>query len=484
MKMECTAMMATQKGPSPTTIVFLVLFDVALLLSLYHGLYAIPVSVAIGLLAIFLMCFLEKSLFLIPFFIVFSCSIPFLNIGGRTVNIGFDYIFLTVLVSVWLMRKALSPSGSLVKSFEFKKPLIIFTILQGFSAIRAFLTFGYIDSLLYLIIWILYLFMFLIVVDMSLPVKMIKQLIVLMLIMANAVAVYGIVDYLLTGGIRIVSVFGGIKGGPNILGIYLAIFALFSICFAIYYKGVIRVLMLLSVVTLSIVVTLTLSRSSWLGLAAGMLVIGVLRRRSLVFWVSLVMPFAIFILPEVVIHRAKSILEVASNPKIISFFLNISYHMGNTKVGAMEYLLGGSGLGTDVIGGALRYVTWIAALNLFRQFPILGSGIFNIVHLGRVGTTESLYLEILSGTGILGTVAFLFFGLKLIQYAVNAYCRVEDGFAHHFALGYLATLVALGTVSITGNVALSPKLLGLFWLLTGCLLTIKESAQHKTHFSN
>lgn len=469
---------------SPKLIMPLALFDVILVLSIYQGIYIIPVLVLVGLLTIIIMGSFEGSIYLVPFFVVFSYSIPFLNIGSRTVNIGFDYVFLAVLVGIWFMRKALSSSVSIKEKIGFEKALIIFTVFQGISAIRALLTFSYIDAVLYLVIWTEYLFIFFILVDMTLSLREIKRLFYLMLIIANAIAIYGLVDYLFTGGLRIASVFSGIKGSSNILGIYLTVFTLFSICFALYFKGLVRILMIASILTLSMTLILTLSRSSWIALVAGILIIGILEKRSMIVWTMLAASFVLLLFPETVVSRAESIIEVVSNPKTINFFLNISSHLGGAKVSAFEPLLGRSGFGIDVITGAMRYVTWLEALNVFKQFPILGSGIFNIVHFGRVGTTESLYLEILSGMGVLGSIAFLWFVAKLLRLTIFAYRRIENGFAHYFVSGYLAMLVALCVVSITGNVVMSPKLLGIFWLLTGSLVKILESNQGKNSLAN
>lgn len=477
--MKYKTLLAHRKISLLKLIILSVFFHVILILSIYEGAYAIPALVILGLLTIFVMCSFERSIYLIPFFVVFSYSIPFLKIGGRTVNIGFDYVFLAVLIGVWLMRKTLSSSMPIREKIDFKKPLIIFTIFQGISAIRALLTFGYIDAVLYLIIWIEYLFVFFIVVDMVFPISKTKHLLYLMLIIANAVAIYGIVDYLLTGGIRIASVFSRIRGGPNVLGIYLVIFILFSISLALYFKRSLRVLMIASALILSIVLIFTLSRSSWIALVAGIFLVGILEKKSVILWAFLASFFIALFFPEILVRRAESIIKVVSNPKTINFFSNISYHLGGDKPIAIVSALVKSGFDIDVIGGAMRYVTWIEALNVFKQFPILGSGIFMILHFGKIGTTDSLYLEILSGMGILGSMAFVWFGIKLTQLAITTYRRVENSFNHYFVSGYLATLLALSVVSITGNVALSPKLLGIFWLLTGSLLNIRESDQQE-----
>lgn len=461
-----------------------VLLNTTVVFSVYEGAYVIPALVVLGLLAVFVMHSLERSIYLVPFLVVFSYSIPFLEIGSRTVNLRFDYIFLAILIGVWLMRKALTDPTQFRQEIDFKKPLIIFTVFQGISAIRILLTYGYIDAVLFLIIWIEYLFIFFILTDVALPISKIKHLFYLMLIIANVAAIYGVVDHLSTGGIRIASIFSGIKGSANVLGIYLVLFILFSICFALYFRGSLRLLMIASALNLSVVLAFTLSRSSWVALAAGIFVIGILEKRSIFLWALLALSSVALFFPEIIVHRAESIIEVVSNPKVISAFLEMSHRLGEYKAGAIEHLLGQSGFNVNIIGGGMRYVAWIDALNLFERFPMLGSGIFTISHFGRVSTTESLYLEVLSGTGILGSIAFLWFGVKLTQYAINAYRRVEAGFGRCFVSGYLATLVALGTASITGNVALSPKLLGVFWVLTGLLVKLRESDQPGGRFGN
>jgi hypothetical protein len=477
--MKYNTLSADRKIPLLKLIILSVLFHVIFVLSICAEVYVLPALVGIGLLTVFVMCSFERSIYLIPLFVIFSYSVPFLKIGDRILNIGFDYVFLAVLIGVWLMRKAVSSSMPIREKIDFKKPLIIFTIFQAISAIKALLTSGYIDAVLFLIIWTEYLFIFFILVDMDLPISKTKHLLYIMLIIANAVASYGIVDYLFTGGIRITSVFSGIKGSPNVLGIYLVIFTLFSICFALYFKKLLKVLMIASALLLSIALVFTLSRSSWVALVAGVFLIGVLERKSLILWVFLASFFIVLFFPEIIVHRAESIIKVVSNPKIINFFSNINYNLGRNEP-AIASLLVKSGFNVDVIGGAMRYVTWTEALNIFKQFPILGSGIFMILHFGRVGTTDCLYLEILSGMGILGSMVFVWFGVKLTQYSITTYRRVENSFNHYFVLGYLATILALGVVSITGNVALSPKLLGVFWLLTATLVNIRESNQQKT----
>jgi O-antigen ligase len=296
-----------------------------------------------------------------------------------------------------------------------------------------------------------------------------------MLALALVVALLGIIEYLVFAPYRIGSIFGsvfrGIRGNPNALGAYLGIFALISLSFSFNPPQKRRLFWLLAFLVFVLGLILTFSRSSWLGFLFGSIfLIWRSNKRILVFGMILLLLFSAIWLPGKVAHRASTIFETVSNKYLIHKFLNIDYRLIQTQ--AIERY-GVYGYNMEVVSAALRYSAWRDGFDIFKRFPLLGSGYRLNKHFGRMITAENLYLDILATTGILGFLTFLWMGYKLIKLSMPILKKAEEPFHKVLASSYLPTLILLGIVSLTGSIFFDPKVLGAFWFLTGLISSIK-----------
>ena len=297
-----------------------------------------------------------------------------------------------------------------------------------------------------------------------------------MLALALVVALLGIIEYLVFAPYRIGSIFGsifrGIKGNSNALGAYLAIFALISLNFSLNCRKGKKNLWILAFLVFVLGLIFTFSRSSWLGFTMGSLfLIWRSNKRILVFWIVLALLISPIWLPEKVIHRMSTIGEAAFNKYLIHKFLNIDYRLIQSQ--AIERY-GVYGYNMEVVSAALRYSAWKDGLDIFRRFPLFGSGYRLNKYFGRMMTAENLYLDILATTGILGFLAFLWIGYKLIGLPKLILKKTEDPFHKILASSYWSILILLAIVGLTGSIFFDPKLLGSFWFLTGLISSIRN----------
>jgi hypothetical protein len=460
-------------------LIFLVIQSI-LIYSLLDKFYLLILPLLFFLIFLFVLANLERSLYLVLFSMAFSQSLPAFDVGGRTVGTSFDYILIPMVISAWLIKKVFSSASLPSLKIPFKAPAILFTLFCLFSLGLANFRIGFtqlLDGIFPFLSWVGYLLLAFVIVDTVNTPQQIKHLFYLMFALALVIAGIGIVEYLVFAPFRIGSIFGsifrGIKGNSNALGTYLAIFALISLNFFLNYKKGKKHLWILAFLVFVLGLIFTFSRSSWLGFTIGSIfLIWRSNKRLLIFWIALALLISPIWLPEKVTHRISTIGEAAFNNILIHKFLNIDYRLIQTQ--AIERY-GVYGYNIEVVSAALRYSAWKDGVDIFRRFPLFGSGYRLNKHFGRMITAEDLYLDILATTGMLGFSAFLWMGYKLIKLPRSILKETKEPFHKSLAASYISILILLSIVSLTGSVFFDPKLLGAFWFLTGLISSIRNS---------
>lgn len=236
---------------------------------------------------------------------------------------------------------------------------------------------------------------------------------------------------------------------PNLLGGFLA----FASCIVVALflekkKNTTRSLLLFSLGLLLLAVALTLSRSAYLGLAAGFLLIALLRSWKLLLIMGAAALLLFFISPEIQ-SRVKDL-----GGSIESVFEE-SYTLPDASA-------------------RLRFGSWEAAWELFVQKPLLGHGYnaysYASLNSGTIKDTEvhsasgsdSSLLTILATTGLLGFFPFLSIYIILFIQAWRARKTA-------LGLGFLGGLATLFVHSIFVNSLLFPLLMAPFWIIAGLL---------------
>lgn len=240
---------------------------------------------------------------------------------------------------------------------------------------------------------------------------------------------------------------------PNFVGGFFA-FILPTILGVAWEKPKLRKWLLpLSFVVL-LALGLTLSRSAYLALMAGLFVFGLFRSIRLLLTLGVIL-FLMTLLISPVQNRVLSLFESLSS--------------------AIE-----SDLTLPDASARLRFASWDESWQLFQQEPLLGQGYNRYKYAGlELGTVKDLnhhsasggdssLLNILAMTGILGFIPFFSLYLYL---AKRAFLNHKAG----LGLGFFAGLCGLFIHSIFVNSLLFPLFMAPFWINAGLLEKGAES---------
>jgi len=163
----------------------------------------------------------------------------------------------------------------------------------------------------------------------------------------------------------------------------------------------------------------TLSRASFVGMLAGICLLGMVRKRSLL--VALII--FLFIFPMLATHEM--IFRYSTIPNALPEWLSS--------------MLPGFEKGPPPGSWEAKLSAWEKYWPKILKEPLLGMG-YGSVYMAVVDTE---YLKILCETGFLGFLAFLWLMKKILEMAWRTSERAPEGFYRGFATGYLAGSVAL-----------------------------------------
>lgn len=393
---------------------------------------------------------LEFLLYLLPISILLGTNFPIFSIGNRIVYIGTNEILLAILalgsfLRVMLREEYLLISRKILHSiFIFSFVLIISILVTILRTQRV----NYINSYIELARWIEYLLEFIIICILVKEERQIKIILVILLLCTIAIIIsslYQIVtfDYNMQ---RIYGLFisGSNRAGqsvsnPNVLGAFFMISGLYLISFAIGKSFKFRKMLWLLIILNVAVLLQTLSRSAMLGFLVGILVLSFF-------------------------YRKPSLIVITAG--LSSFLLLLSERVQQRLVESL-YLYGGSVAARSIIS---RLQSWKELIGQLPNHLFLGIG-FGVVH-SKIFTPDNYYLEILLTTGILGFCALIFMLWQIIK--KNISLKTSDNmFFRDLKISYTASILAFLIANIFGGLFFNPRLLALFWLLTG--LTLKSN---------
>lgn len=457
------------------------------------GAFAIILSLAIGyqtstnttsLIAIFIGLFLILATIKKPLFAIYI--ILFLPLLGELVRLPFgpenglliSDVFVGILLTIWIAKKIFNkqplPKSSLTK------PLLIFILIAILSLLQAllFLKAGEIAaSSLYLIRLIEYAFLFLIVKDIiaqnnNLNAKNIgKKILAVSIFSSFLIAIVGFIQLYIYPNLTKLEEYGWDPHinrlvstwlDPNFIGGFLAFTICILIGIALHSKNFTKKIALyLTCIILTAALFLTYSRSGYLALIAGILVLGILKSRKLIIVCLIGATIGIMALP-----RASQRLEDL-NHSINSFIFNTSENPDPTA--------------------KLRIKSWEQTIDIIKSRPILGNGYntlryvnFNLGNasdpaIHSASGSDSSILTILAATGILGLIAFLYLYFKIIVNSIKIWRdQKQQSLWRGFALGILAGTGALFVHSIFVNSLLFAQILIFYWINTGILDAVER----------
>jgi len=204
---------------------------------------------------------------------------------------------------------------------------------------------------------------------------------------------------------------------------------------------------LVSLAALAAALILTLSRSSWLGCAVGLLALGLIKPRLKYF--SLVVPVLpiILLIPPV----QRRLLEDKADP-------GITYRQTKTRM----------------------------AFEMFKDQPILGHGPggFQIMAPDREewairahSAVESMYMRMLAEGGIVQSLVFISLIIYATYLGITAIRVLPPGFLHTAVVGSLAAFWAGLGIGVGEDLLLFPMNNWLFGLYLGIIIKAPELSE-------
>lgn len=228
---------------------------------------------------------------------------------------------------------------------------------------------------------------------------------------------------------------------PNVLGGLLMVTASLTVP-QLFRGGSVwrRGLLLPLLAALGWCLLLTLSRGSWVGLAAAMIFVGTLKYRRM-WLLMLVLAAGVFLLPE--------------------------------AEGYVAHLI--SGLELRDKAAAMRIGEYTDAIKLISQYPIFGIGFGQSPTIDLYLGVSNVYLLIAEETGLLGLGAYLLTLAVVFQQGMRRLLTCTDPWLQAALAGLLAALAAACTAGILDHYFFNlvfPHMTALYWLLAGLVLVI------------
>lgn len=255
------------------------------------------------------------------------------------------------------------------------------------------------------------------------------------------VSVYAIAQ--IPSGERIDVTFGGKSGEPNTLGGYLVL--MIAILTGIVISGDsmrIKIGSLALIALAAVPFLYTLSRSSWMALAAMYAAFLIFSKRAVALIVVLLIAVASagILIPEKVEQRYKG-----------TFMATPAESPQQVKIGGV-YL--------DESASA-RINTYMKILDDIKERPVLGYGITGYHFV------DGQYFRTLVETGILGFAAFCYLLYRIVSSVFRVYRESEDRLLKGISLGMLAGFSGLLAHALSANTFIIIRIMEPFWVLMG-----------------
>jgi len=330
---------------------------------------------------------------------------------SRGVTIRLDDLILTITCLTWMFRMAVVTGLGAVRKTPINQPVAVYLLITmlatvaGFGADRVHM-YGFFFVLKYLEYFVL----FYMIINQVNDEAAIKRYITVMLFTCLVASLVGIAQ--IPAGERVSAPFEGQVGEPNTFGGYLAL--MFSVTLGMFlHDPDVRQRRRLILLTGIILVPLafTESRSSYLALVASMgFFLAFSEKKRFIVGSSIVgLMLAPFLLPGNVLQR-------------------VTYTFEQTRE-AGQIALGGVHLDTST---SARLRSWELALKRdFFRHPVIGVGVTGGEFM------DAQYPRVLSETGVLGLLAFLWLLRRIWVMLRRCYREIGDLRIKGAALGTL-----------------------------------------------
>ena len=433
-----------------------------------------------GLIFLIILYDFKWGIYLLVFIVPFSPSIDFINIGSRSIGLPFEYMISSMIILSWIINRLLNKNYKIM--FNYLNliifTLIIFTVLSIF---RAVLQVGFSNSLSGVTSFVglfQFVLVFYIIFELKLDLTEHLKIVKLILIAGAVSSIISLIHYLffLDEVYRLEPFFDAllrsenVKANPNTYAGFQMIVCLLGIGFIKYFKNYWKYLAISASILSLIVILLTKSRSSLLGLVVGLLFIAYYNRLKIIPLLTLLLFIPIFLSSQKYLERYSSMWQIITSERIHKIFIRL-----NEKDLDWERIkvMGLEGYRTDVVSGALRITAWIDGVKLISNRPFLGYG-YKLNYLySNWQTSENYFLDIWIMIGVFGFMNILLIFLYLLKYSWR-FLNSKNLYSYHYSRFYLSFLVSITVISLTGSVLFSPKLASYFWILNSLLLGLSN----------
>lgn len=359
-------------------------------------------------------------------------------------------IFFTVALVSWIVKRLLLKSFTPVHT-KLNIPVVVFVLISFLSAVASvslFLSFkGFFFKLLE---WVMIYFMAVEIINTR---EKLGNTVVMMLLSAFIVSIDGIaqavtgkdffLNYSLIAGYIIRASFDS----PNGFGAWIVVMLLLAVSLACFSENKKRHLLWILICPLIFCLVSTYSRGAWAAGFLSLMFLGLIRSKKLFVIAVLLILILPFIAPASVKQRADSIMKISRT-------------------------------NTD------RFTLWQEALNITRDFPLLGSGINTYASVApRYKLTEATgvyphnsYLQMSAESGILGVGAFLWILAALFKTSLGNIKRGGSGLCASVLPGLLAGLFGMLIHSFVDTDIYSLQLGNLIWFLMGLVVAVQKVA--------
>ncbi len=420
-----------------------------------------------------------------------------LNVGPENGALISD-LFIPLLIGLWILKKYLnnvfasqtfSHSHARTRSYvkekfpksALLKPLLIFVAVAMLSLIQAFLFLKPAEVLMssfYLVRFTEYALLYLVTADLITTEKAGHRLFAALCFSAVLIAIAGFIQLIIYPDLGRLEQYGWDPHinrlvstwlDPNFVGGLFAFIITILLSLTVYTKKWMhKIGLLIPAITLSVALFLTYSRSAYLALATGIIIVGLLKSRKL-----LLICIILFIMGIAVSPRAEERV--------------------NDLAGTISSIIFNTAENPDATA-RLRIQSWEQTLNLIAKRPFLGSGYNTLRYVnfneGNVSDpqihsasgSDSSLLTILATTGIFGLIPFLWLNLKILALAWRTSKQKSlGGFARGISFGLFAGLLALMADSLFVNSLLFPQILIFIWVVVGIVHGISRRARDVAH---
>lgn len=415
----------------------------------------------------------ETGLMILLFVIPFSVQINLSKKGGLPVDMGADDFFIFFLVVVWFVWLGKTKQAPFVKN-PLTWPFIAYLAAclisfipmmlgkQGEPAV----------SLLHLVKWFEYVFIYFVVVKCLEDPAQIRRFCLLAVLSALLLALTQVLGMILGVNVEDASSipFWMISAyeSSGIMGAFYMFFLSILISFLMRLELPVRTRFYLLALCFVFVLALygTYVRAAYLAMIVSLVLMGVIYRRKLLF-LGL---FLVFAAPALFDKRA--VYEIGSTVQSTS---SLDRLKGVKSRSAAKYYQSRGGLKLD-LSSVERLIAWGKARNVIYHHPLFGTGYWT----GRftlgfaLSTAHNWYITVLLETGLFGLLSFLWICWAAIFNAFVFYWRTKDPFYQALAMGYALGFIGILVHCFFGETFEAFRLTGPLWLVSGIVFAAKR----------